>query len=527
VARWLTAIALLLALAPTDAGLHGQPPGAWRPNGPPTLPKDLVSSPLPERPAPIEDPHLRRVSVEPPGAVAVARAAAALAVEVTGPDRTVPGEPLPSTLIVRNLGQAVAADVRVQLPLPPGARLLAAEPTPTAEGDRLNWALGAVEAGGERRVRVTVLPGVAGECQLCPAATFTAAGGLRTRLEKPSLSVTQSAPETARPGETVAIQIEVANGGPLPLRRVGLRARLSEGLKHAEGRTLVLDLGDLPAGEARKVRLDVGTGAPGPQSCEVEATAAGGHEARSRHALSVATPVLAVRLSGPEKLEAGGEAEYRMEVGGLLTPGRLALTLPEGLEVVAVSAGGGREGGQVVWALEPPEAGRAVAAVARLRALQPGDWSVRAAATAQGVADTFSGLRVVVSGAPGGLRLELKARDKTLEVGAETVYEAHVKNTGAVAVRGIRLAVGAPVGLGLLAGEGPTMGRQEGPQAMTFEPLPALAPHGEAVYLFRIRGAQPGTWAFQASAQADGPGKPAREQLAGTVYADKPGGKGP
>src|SRR5262249_58954797 len=139
---------------------HGQPTAPWRPNGPPTLPPagpppagpPPVQEAAPPREGPLVDPALKRVVFEPEGPAAPAKAAAALAVEIVGPERVAPGEPLAATLVVRNLSQAVAADVRVELPLPAGARLLSAEPRP-ANDEHPSWALGSVEAGGEKRVR--------------------------------------------------------------------------------------------------------------------------------------------------------------------------------------------------------------------------------------------------------------------------------------------------------------------------------------------------------------------------------------
>src|SRR4051794_5457963 len=78
---------------------------------------------------------------------------AAVTVEVAGPARLAPGEALTATVRVRNVGGAVAAQVRVEVPLPAGTKLVSAEPAAVARGDRLTWALGNLDAGAERLLR--------------------------------------------------------------------------------------------------------------------------------------------------------------------------------------------------------------------------------------------------------------------------------------------------------------------------------------------------------------------------------------
>src|SRR5262245_11010863 len=89
------------------------------------------SAPLPPLPGPIAQIGVVNrdqagASVVRPGAASAAPAGgASVSAEVIGPATVAPGQRLPFELIVRNGWVLAASQVRVELPLPPGARLLA------------------------------------------------------------------------------------------------------------------------------------------------------------------------------------------------------------------------------------------------------------------------------------------------------------------------------------------------------------------------------------------------------------------
>jgi uncharacterized repeat protein (TIGR01451 family) len=466
---------------------------------------------------PVVAPEEQKEAAADPGA---GRTPAAVTVEVTGPGQVTPGETLAATVVVRNVGGAVAAQVRVELPLPADAKFLAAEPAAVVQGGRLVWGLGNLEAGGERRLRAELRAGTGGEWLLTPAVAH-AGGGLRTRVEKPAFAVTQDAPESARRGEKVAIRIQVANHGTQPLRRVLLRDRLPAGLRHDQGGKLQVEIPELAAGEVKTVPLEVVAAEPGRQVNEVEAVAEGLPTARSRATVLVADAGLELRLSGPEKLDVGQEADWRVElVNGSGQPsaaGRLLLRVPAGVEAAAASGSAGREAGALTWDLEPLGPGQARTLVVRLKGRTAGAWTLEAGVSG-GAGELHRTAAVRVEGVT-RLGLETTARDDPLAVGGETVYEARLFNRGTAPARDVRLAVTAPEGLEVLAADGPTAGRAEGGVA-SFEPLPELPPRGEALYRLRVRARQPGAGRLRLEVKADGLAAPVSDELLTHVVAD-------
>src|SRR5262249_56378484 len=82
----------------------------------------------------------------------------ALALELLGPEAGAPGQPLVYEIRVRNAGTVPARLAPVDPELPPGTRLLHADPPPAVEGDRLKWVVDQLTPGDEQRFRVQLQP---------------------------------------------------------------------------------------------------------------------------------------------------------------------------------------------------------------------------------------------------------------------------------------------------------------------------------------------------------------------------------
>ena len=248
---------------PPQSSPSPQPPP--QPQPPPrtfstNLPDDGLVPPLPPSPAPVVQAGavanppagaVRPADFRPEPVAAPPRRDAQVSVEVVGPAVVAPGEPLHYEIVVRNTGAAPVAQVRVEDPLPPGARPTQTQPPATAGADLLTWEIGRLEVGGERRLKVDIKPSEKEEMLCEPRVSYTAAAGLRTHVVRPPFAVALAGPETAGRGDAVGFRIEVSNNGPIALRHVVLRDNLPSGLRHPQGDAVEADLGDLaPASRA-------------------------------------------------------------------------------------------------------------------------------------------------------------------------------------------------------------------------------------------------------------------------------------
>jgi uncharacterized repeat protein (TIGR01451 family) len=446
----------------------------------------------------------------------------ALGVEMVGPDRLATGEPLAGAILVRNRGAAVLTHVRVELPLPPGARALFSEPAAEVEGGRLTWNLGNLEAGGQRRLEVELRPGGPGEINLRPLASFAATVGLRTSVVRPPFDLTVNVAEDGvSPGATVAFLIRVANHRDTPIRRVVIQDQLPPGLRHPQGDFVQAELGDLAPGELRTIRLEAQAVAVGRLINEVSAQAEGGLEAHTRAAVQVVEPSLTLSVGGPRQGVVSREMTFRVVLASPARASRGAVrvtqVLPEGIDFVAASTGGAfnPSTGAITWTLGALDGPQTLIFKARPRLA--GDWALPAAARAEGLAEVRSTRAVHVEGPP-ALTLDVTPQEDAVDLGGEMTYELRVLNQGPNPCPTLTVLARLPEGLVPVAVEGPARGRIQGRQ-VTFEPLPGLAPRVDAVYRVRVRGARPGQGRLRVEAHTGSLAGPVVQEVTARVRA--------
>jgi uncharacterized repeat protein (TIGR01451 family) len=438
--------------------------------------------------------------------------ASTLSLEVSGPERVAPGQPLPCQIVARNAGIAVLAGVRVEVPLPAGTRLLLSEPAADLPGERLSWHLGNLEAGAARTIKLTLQPGAPGKVHLRPTASFTAAAGLRAAVVRPPFSITVQAPETAVPGAAVAFQIQVANNRDAPAQKVVLHVALPRGLVHPQGDTIEADLGTLAPGEARTIRLEAEAQAAGRLVGEFSARADGGMEAHAPAVVVVAEPALGLRVEGPRRGGIGEIMTFRVEVDN---PGRnpstgihLTQAVPQGLEFLAASTGGTHNPatGTIAWALDALHGQQRQSVTFQARGRLAGDWAVPCALRAEGMAEARATHAVHLDASP-LVGVALTAHDDPVAAGGETTYEMRVLNQGPVVAQNVRVVALLPDTVLPLSSDGPTRSQQQG-QVVAFEPVPQLGPRSEVTCRVRIRGVKPGSGRLHVEVQARGLHRP-------------------
>jgi uncharacterized repeat protein (TIGR01451 family) len=454
---------------------------------------------------------------------------ATLTVETHGPEQVGLGQPLTQEIIVRNNSPVPLVQVRLEEPLPPGVRLVRAEPPPVDDrapvADRVVWNLGTLEARGERRVLVQVNPGTLRELMLSPSVTFKAIG-LHTRIQHPEFGLTLTGPAHARRGEQVAFRLEVFNQGGAPARQVQVKVDLPAGLEHPSGRQVGAEVGDVNPGDVRTLPLETTAKQSGRLTAVAVAEADGGLRVEARAEVVVVEPVLEVRLDGPRELPPGREADFRMEVSnsgpGSATGVRLRQFIPAGLEVLQVSSGGQFDPArrELIWTLAALPAGQRQTVLFKVRPRSAGEWALYTWAVAENRAEVRTNQAVRVAAAP-SLVLEVTGHDDAIEVGRETVYEVRVSNLGSAPGVNLRLAAWLPEELAALQPQGPAAGKVER-QQVSFAPLPQLSPQGDAVYRIRVRGQHPGSGRLRLELTADGVPRPVQEEISTQVRGPAP-----
>ncbi|AMV26621.1 Large cysteine-rich periplasmic protein OmcB precursor [Gemmata sp. SH-PL17] len=517
---------------PAPGGLIPPPAG---PSTPPAFPPTPVappggavrpSIPAPGSVAPLVPPG-PSVSTAPAGAPLPSRVSQSVTIDAVCPDSVVFNSEWRYEIVVRNTGNVVVQNVRVEDDIPAGAQYIGSDPPAEVSGDKLVWALGSMDGATEKRIAVRVRPTEEGELRSRATVTYSASVDAKTKVTRPRLAVTVGCPEVARAGEEPVFKIKVTNSGTGPAQQLVFRALLSEGLDYRDqGKELVTKLASLPAGESRTVELQLSALKAGLQSCQVSVAAEGSSEATARASVNVVEPLLQIAQSGPAKCLVRAEPTYEIKLSNPGTAATDTITvhsvLPDGFDFVQASDSGAFNATNrvVTWKLNGLAAGGTKAVGIKLRAGAAGDVALRTTATAApevqpgGIAPA-GGVAVragrvleakadtaIKAEGVAALRFDVAGLENPVEVGKEAVYEIRIVNQGTGACTNVQIMAALAEGTTFTNSNGPTQAKATG-QTLVFEPIPTLAVKGETVYRVRVRGAAAGDQRFRVQLTCD------------------------
>jgi uncharacterized repeat protein (TIGR01451 family) len=338
-----------------------------------------------------------------------------LQVNMTGPRTGVVGVPLTCQIAAKNPGTGPASNVQLK-----------AEFTPTLEhasqSNPVELPLGTLAPGESRTVALPLRVAKAGPAVV--RVTATAEGGYYSGADhsltamEAKLALKLSGPAVRYVGRSAVWDLEVSNGGSVPLTQVVVRdllppeltyasastgGRLQEGPRGQPGGSTIhevaWDVGSLRPGEAKHLQLTTTPGRMAPQARNVALASAlpEGETAASARIQTTAEAALAIQGLPAFKLdvkdlddpvEVGGRTSYRITVtntGSL--PGnqvQIVALLPPQMRLLSAS---GRspyrsDGPRVVFEPLPSlEQGQAVTCTIEVEAVQAGDARFRAELT--------------------------------------------------------------------------------------------------------------------------------------------------
>ena len=486
-----------------------------------TVPPPVVTAP-PSVPRSMPRPAFQEPPVGPAPTGGTPRATPSVVVEMNAPGEVGVNQPLTYELVIRNVGTGAVGNLRLEDELPARCQFVASDPPAEAGTDRLGWLLGNLDAGAERRVRVTVKAGEEGEIRSRASVSYTSAVETRVKVTRPRVTVAVTGPENVRVGDRVPFQIKLTNVGTGTASVVKLQAKFSDGLSHPSGQVIEADLPGLKAGETRTLNLDGVTGLKaGAHALTLIASADAAPAEQAKATLTLVEPLLTIKQAGPARCLVRGEPTFTVE---LTNPGTAATdpvqvwaALPAGFEFVAASDGGAvLDTKQVGWRLGGLPPGGTKTLSLKVRATSPADGVLRTVASCAPITDaTAAGLvqvdgrtppvgrglearaesTVKAEGVP-ALRFEVAGQEGTVEVGKEAVYEVRVMNLGTGPCTNVQLTAELAEGTALAGATGHTAARSDRLQ-VTFDPIPSFGVKGEAVYKVRVKGVAAGDHRFR------------------------------
>ena len=479
------------------------------------MPLEPIVAPMPMRMpevAPRFEPA-RTIPGTPAPAAPVAaypgnRVVPCLSLETSGPDTVTHGQAVTYEILVKNVGQVPVTHVRVEEELPAGTKFVSAEPAGEQAGEKRLWMLGSLAPTDEKRIKITVRPGVDGDLRTKPVLAYAASTQMLVKITRPTLTLTITGPGAAQVGDEVPVQIQISNTGNGDANKVTLKALLSDGLKHAEGKDIEAVLNRLAPGDSQTITLKSQAVTTGPQNYTLSAVCEGSAKATAKAEVQVTQPKLALTLTGPKKCMVRAEPTFTLEVGNPGTsatqPVQIAAALPpEGLDFLSASDGGSYDSATrtVTWNLGAAEAGSKRNLMVKTRSSSSGVLAIRAVAQAGPKLNARSEAVIAAEGVP-ALTFEVVNLENPIEVGKETTYEIRIVNTGTCPCTNIRVT--AITSEGLLPGTatGPVPYKAVG-QALHFDPIPKLGMKADAVIKVKAKGITAGDLRFKVQMSCD------------------------
>jgi uncharacterized repeat protein (TIGR01451 family) len=259
----------------------------------------------------------------------------------------------------------------------------------------------------------------------------------------------------------------------------------------SEGRTeVVLDAGDLDAGEERTFTVKAKAGRQGTFASAASASSDSGLMARSDDPETVVRqPQLAFSCDANNRVFLGRDLSYRVTVRNIgqcdATGTVVRATVPAGSKFISADGAGRLDGSNVVWDLDRLPAGKASTLSMKVRPAGIGTATVAASASARCVPTANTECATEVAGIP-AILLEVVDTVDPVEVGTETTFNVVVTNQGSTADGSVKVVGTLPDSLQFVSGSGATAVSGSG-QTVTLAPLASLAPGARAEWRIVVK----------------------------------------
>lgn len=415
-------------------------------------------------------------------------------------------------LIVKNAGQTAAKEMELQAYFPESVRLVDAKPAPSSSDRYLGWKVEELKPGEERTIEITMIPLQRGEINTRAEVRFSGIANGSFAVAEPMLEINVEGPRQVLIGESAAQIVTVSNPGTGIASHVQIEAVIPEGLEHARGQRLQMDLGNLNPGESRSVRLALAAAKGGEQHLTVNARAESGLIRTATSDVMIIAPNLTASIQGPGLRYLGRQASFVMSVanaGEAATDNvQMRYKMPSGFDFVSADRGAQYDAanGLVTWFIGRLERGQKSEIKVTLLARQNGEFKHLARASSEHGAIADAEFTTIVEGTS-SLSVQVKDMEDPVEVGSEMVYEIRVKNEGSAPAKGVSLSGELAEGMMLVNAEGPSDFLSEG-NTVVFRSLPEVGAGQTVVFKVKVKVNSPGSRRFRAHLSSESISEP-------------------
>ena len=458
--------------------------------------------------------------------------APALTIEKRSPREIQVNQTAEFEIVVRNVGRATAEDVKVFDEVPSGTEFGGAVPKPTrmAQNRKIEWSVGQLRPGQEKRIKLQLKPIQPGEIGSVAHVTFATQASMRSLVTKPVLEVVHQTNPTHLIGDDVILDVLVTNKGDGAAKNVVIQQEVPKQLDFPDGlpggsRVIEYEVGTLTPGRSRRVKLALKAADVGRIQNVMFASADGGIQAKHQVPIEIVAPKLVARSDGPTRRFLKRNVTHQFSVTNQGTANatnvELIARLPRGLQFVQSNNQGRYDSNThaVYWSLA--KLTRNAEAKVELKTIpidvgnQPirfessADLNVRAsieqALSVEHLVDVFFDIDDVVD---------------PIEIGASTSYRLRVVNQGTKAASNIQLHVDFPNGVQPTSVDSSLRNAIRG-QQIVFEPINSMSPGDEVSIVIHGKGQLAGDHRVVVKMQTDGRTGAVSKQESTHVYSDR------
>jgi uncharacterized repeat protein (TIGR01451 family) len=388
-----------------------------------------------------------------------------VAIRVRVPADVAPGDDIKYTITVQNVSSADAHAVSVRNPLSADVeKVVRAEPEPDKQSSekQLVWSFGTLKAGAVKTIELVLRhKDNAKELKNLAYVKFEHGEAVVTRIAKPTLKVTKTAPKQTVRDEAYTVRVSIQNTGRVAAEDVRVIENLpasaelepvtagAKRVQQSEGQQWLWEIAKLQPGEKKTFEYRI---TPREAKDVLTLTSVTGQrvvaDKPTEGRTQVLVPGLDVKLTGPTGVvNAGESAKYEIVVrnNGTLPSTNIKVTgtLPADCKPTMKTDGGQIFRDSVVWQVPRLEPGDAQSFRFAIKANTTGRRVLVASATdgrgvkaGQELATVFAGTAALV--------WETNFNPLTVQVGKQGTFTVKVMNHGGEAARNVRIQIDIP-----------------------------------------------------------------------------------
>lgn len=420
-----------------------------------------------------------------------------------------------------NLTDGTLQNVALMVEDTQNLQIVRSEPAGSTGGGRAMWNLGDLGPRETTVVKVWARAGSTGIASNCISVSYNNVLCAQTRVVQPALSITKTATAEAMLCENIEYVFEIRNTGTGVAKNVRLQDTFPAGVT-ADGKSSIdLPIGDLAAGEGKRVTISAKAARTGRFDNNASAVADGGLTAQSGTAsTNVTAPALEIAADCSGRTFIGRNFTHSYTVrntgNGECNNTSVVVNLPAGTQFVRASTGGVQQGSAVSFDLGNVPAGAQRTVSVTLSASQQGDFSSSASVSCVCAEAATESCTTAVRGIP-ALLLEVIDVEDPDEVGTTEEYIITVTNQGSAPATGIRIVAQLPAEQEYVADSGATKASVSG-RTVSFAPFGPLAPKAKAEWKVTVRCVGEGDVRFAVEMTADQLTRPVNETESTNLY---------